>query len=90
MEKTQTIYSMVKGWIFIHIISNFLYSGIKKSFNANEVLLQKVMKRKLELFSHSARMNSRKITKVVMGKTDGDNRKARPYMANTKKQHGKC
>jgi len=41
---------------------------------------QQVMKMKLELFGHIARMNnSRKIKSGVMGKMDGDNRKGRPY-----------
>jgi len=53
---------------------------IRKRFNAKEDLLQKVMKSKLELFGHIARMdNSRKIKSVVMGVMDGDNRTERPY-----------
>jgi len=39
-----------------------------------------VMKRKLELFGHIAKMdNKRKIKSLGMGKIDGDNRKGRPY-----------
>jgi len=52
---------------------------IRKRLNAKEDLLHKVMKRKLELVVHIARMdNSRKIKSVVMVE-DGDNRKGRTY-----------
>jgi len=49
---------------------------IRKRLKIKEDLLHKLMKRKLELFGHIARMdNSRKITSLVMGMMDGDNRK---------------
>jgi len=42
---------------------------IRKRLKAKVELLHKIMKKKLELFDHIARMdNSRKIKSVVMGK----------------------
>jgi len=55
------------------------YVDIWKRLNAKEDLLHKVMKRKLQLFGHIARMDkSRKIKSMVIGKVDGDSRKGRP------------
>jgi len=52
----------------------------RNPINAIKDLLQKIMKRELELFGHIARMNnSRKIRSVVMGYMYEDNRKGRPY-----------
>jgi len=49
---------------------------IRNCLNKKEDLLQKVMKRKLKLFGHIARIdNSRKIKSGVIVKMDGDNRK---------------
>jgi len=54
--------------------------AIRKRLNIKEDLLHKLMKRKLELFSHIARMeNSTKIKSLVMGMIDGDNRTGSPY-----------
>jgi len=51
-----------------------------KTYRYNVPLLQKVMKRKLEFFGHTARMNNRrKIKSVLMGTMDRDNRKGRPH-----------
>jgi len=53
---------------------------IKKCLNKKEDLHQKVLKRKLELLGHIARMdNSWKFKSMVMGKMNGDSRKRRPY-----------
>jgi len=52
---------------------------IRKRLNVKDDLLHNIMKRKLELFGHTARIdNSRKIKSVVMGKMDGNNKTGRP------------
>ena len=54
-------------------------SDIRKHRDINEDLVQKVMKRKMDLFGHIARMNnSRKIKSVLMGVMDGSNGRGRP------------
>jgi len=53
----------------------------RKLLNAQEDLLQNILKKKLESLGHIATMldNSKKIKRVVFGKMDGDNRKGKPY-----------
>ena len=52
---------------------------IRKCLNIKEDIIQKIMKRKLELFGHIVRMDdSRKIKSVMLGIMDGSNRKGRP------------
>ena len=47
--------------------------------NVRKDLVQTVMKRKLTLFGHIARLNNkRKIKTVMLGEMEGENRKGRP------------
>ena len=51
---------------------------IRKRLNVKEGLIQKVMKRKLKLLGHIARMeNRRKVRNVMLGIMEGINRKVR-------------
>ena len=66
---------------------------IRDKLNVRKDLVQMVMKRKLTLFGHIARMNNkRKIKTVMLGEMEGENRKGRPckeWLDDTKEWCGK-